>query len=149
MKLNIAKLVEQTLKSLPELSESSEIASIHTTVERTRDSRHGDFTTNIAMRLAKSVGRSPRDVAQMIVTAIPASELVDKVEIAGPGFINFHVSANAFHEEIAGLLSQGSEYGRQATRDEPKILLEFVSAKSDRPIACRPWSPRIFRRDAR
>lgn len=134
LKNEIANLVEKTLKSLPKLSESSEIASIQTTVERTRDPRHGDFTTNIAMRLAKSVGRNPREIAQSIVDAAPESELVDKIDIAGPGFINFHLSAAAFHAELALILEAPERYGRQERRSGPKVLLEFVSANPTGPL---------------
>jgi arginyl-tRNA synthetase len=134
LKNEIAELVKKTLNGLPDFSEAPEITSIRTTVERTRDARHGDFTTNIAMRLAKSVGRNPRDIAQTIIDALPDSELVDKVEIAGPGFINFHVSAIAFHRELANVLDDGENYGRQETRAKPKILLEFVSANPTGPL---------------
>jgi len=134
LKSSIAKLVEQTLSALPEFSAAPEIASISTTVERTRDSRHGDFATNIAMRLAKSVGRNPREIAQTIIDKLPQSELIDKVEIAGPGFINFHVSSKAFHCELESILEDGQRYGRHAMRAEPRILLEFVSANPTGPL---------------
>ncbi len=127
-------MLEQTLSRMPDLSEAPEIASIRTTVERTRDPRHGDFTTNIAMRLAKAAGRKPREIAQSIIDALPDSELVDKVEIAGPGFINFHVSNTALHRELAGVLEDGENYGRQEIRSTPKILLEFVSANPTGPL---------------
>lgn len=119
---------------MPDFSAAPEVASIRTTVERTRDPRHGDFSTNIAMRLAKSVGRKPREIAQSIIDAMPDSELIDKVEIAGPGFINFHVSSAAFHRELASILEHGSNYGRQESRNTPKILLEFVSANPTGPL---------------
>ena len=119
---------------MPDFSDASEVASVRTTVERTRDARHGDFTTNIAMRFAKSIGRNPREIAQAIIDALPESELVDKAEIAGPGFINFHVSATAFHREMSGVLESGNQYGRQETRSAPKILLEFVSANPTGPL---------------
>jgi len=134
LKTEIANLVTQTLAGMPDFSASPEVASIRTTVERTRDPRHGDFSTNIAMRLAKSVGRKPREIAQSIIDALPDSELVDKVEIAGPGFINFHVSDAAFHRELACILEYGSNYGRQEIRNTPKILLEFVSANPTGPL---------------
>ncbi len=134
MKSSIAQLVEQAIAGLPEYAEAPEVASIRTTVERTRDARHGDFTTNIAMRLAKSVGRNPREIAESIVAAVPGSELIDKVEIAGPGFVNFHVSDLAFHRELESIVREGDRYGRQETRSEPKILLEFVSANPTGPL---------------
>jgi arginyl-tRNA synthetase len=134
LKSSIAKIVERAIADLPEFSASPELASISTTVERTRDSRHGDFTTNIAMRLAKSVGRNPREIAQTIIDKIPESELIDKVDIAGPGFINLHISSIAFHRELAVVLDENQCYGRQKMRDEPKILLEFVSANPTGPL---------------
>lgn len=134
LKNEIAKLVEQTLNSLSELSASSDIVSIRTTVERTRDSRHGDFTTNIAMRLAKAIGKNPREIAQAIVAAMPNSDFVDKVEIAGPGFINFHVSRVALHAELEEVLRLGVRYGHQELRPEPRMLLEFVSANPTGPL---------------
>ncbi len=134
MKSSIAQLVEQAVTSLPHLAEAPDVASIGTTVERTRDARHGDFTTNIAMRLAKSQGKNPRDIATEIIAKIPESELVDKIDIAGPGFINFHVSKIALHRELANVLQQGICYGRQEVRPEPRILLEFVSANPTGPL---------------
>lgn len=134
MKSSIAELVDQAIADLPELAHSPEVASTSTAVERTRDPRHGDFSTNIAMRLAKSAGSKPRDLAGQIVDRLPASDLVDKTEIAGPGFINFHLSEKAFHRELAAVLEAGSSYGRQPQREEPRILLEFVSANPTGPL---------------
>jgi arginyl-tRNA synthetase len=134
LKAEISKLLEATLKGIAEFSDTPEVNSIHATVERARDARHGDFASNMAMRLAKSVGRKPRDIAQTIIDAMPESDLVDKVEIAGPGFINFHVGNAAFHRELASVLEKGGSYGRQAQRAEPKILLEFVSANPTGPL---------------
>jgi arginyl-tRNA synthetase len=134
LKSSIAELVQQAIGSLPDLAEAPDVTSIRMTVERTRDARHGDFTTNIAMRLAKSQGRKPRDIAKAIIDKIPQSELVDKVDIAGPGFINFHVSGVALHRELTNVLQEGKSYGHQATRSKPKILLEFVSANPTGPL---------------
>ena len=73
-------------------------------VERTRDSSHGDFACNLALKLAKPLKQNPRVLAQEIVAAIPASqlalELIGKVEIAGPGFINFYFRREAYHNLI-------------------------------------------------
>jgi len=134
LKNEIVDIVEHALNGVSDFSEAPEFASVGASVERTRDARHGDFTTNIAMRLAKSLGRNPREIAQTIIDALPASEFVDSVDIAGPGFINFHVSAAAFHRQLTQVIETGKHYGRQATRDEPKILLEFVSANPTGPL---------------
>jgi arginyl-tRNA synthetase len=134
LKINIAHLVEQALALMPELADAPELSSISKSVERTRDSRHGDFTTNIAMRLAKSIGKNPRELAAQIIEHLPPGEFVNKVEIAGPGFINFHVSSAAFHQEIAGILDDGDNYGRQEAKEKPRYLLEFVSANPTGPL---------------
>ena len=134
MKSAVAQLVEQAISALPDYADAPEISSISTTVERTRDARHGDFTTNVAMRLAKSAGRNPREIAGHIIDRLPDSDMVDAVEIAGPGFINFRLSDNAFHQEICTILEQADQYGRQDRRKSPKILLEFVSANPTGPL---------------
>jgi len=134
LKSSVAKLVEAAIAGLPELADAPEIVSISTTVERTRDARHGDFTTNIAMRLAKAVGKNPREIAQTIIDNLPASDVVAGVDIAGPGFINFRLGDQAFHRELATILAAGDSYGRQEKRSEPRILLEFVSANPTGPL---------------
>jgi arginyl-tRNA synthetase len=134
LKSNIAHLVEQALELLPVLEDTPEGSIISQSVERTRDSRHGDFATNIAMRLAKKVGKSPRELAAQIIEYLPDSEFVESVEIAGPGFINFRVGSAAFHQELAAILETGQNYGRSEAKQEPRYLLEFVSANPTGPL---------------
>ncbi|MGI9248771.1 MAG: arginine--tRNA ligase, partial [Woeseiaceae bacterium] len=126
--------VKNALAGLPELAEAAADLSIENTVERTRDASHGDFASNIAMRLAKPARKSPRDIATSIVEALSNDADVEKIDIAGPGFINFHLSPAAFHAELERILGQGEEYGRQPKREAPKILLEFVSANPTGPL---------------
>ncbi len=134
MKHLVAELVANALTDLPELAEAAGDLAIDSTIERTRDASHGDFACNIAMRLAKPARKSPRDIATNIVDGLAASPSVGKVEIAGPGFINFYLSPTAFHQELEAILAQNDAYGRQPTRDAPKILLEFVSANPTGPL---------------
>jgi arginyl-tRNA synthetase len=134
LKSNIAHLVEQAVENMPELADAPEVSLIGQSVERARDSRHGDFATNIAMRLAKSVGTNPRELAAQIIEHLPDTEFVEKVEIAGPGFINFHVGSAAFHQEITTILEAGDTYGRQEAKESPRYLLEFVSANPTGPL---------------
>ena len=134
MKTAIANLVEQALKDLPDLAASPDDKPLRVTVERARDSRHGDFASNIAMQLAKRAGKKPRDLAEALVAGLPASDLISKVEIAGPGFINFYVDDAAFHAEIAQIIADGDRYGRKAAKDSPRYLLEFVSANPTGPL---------------
>jgi len=134
MKQVVANLVNDALKTLPELSEVAAELDIASTVERTRDASHGDFACNVAMRLAKPARKNPREIATSLVEALGDNEQVAKVEIAGPGFINFHLSPAAFHAELKTILDAGSEYGRQAKKEHPRILLEFISANPTGPM---------------
>lgn len=134
MKESIAQLVEQAIADMPELAEVPDLSSISVSAERTRDARHGDFTTNIAMRLAKFAGQKPRDLAAAIIERLPENELVERVDIAGPGFINFHVGAAAFHAGVRAILAAGDAFGQLAAKTKPRILLEFVSANPTGPL---------------
>jgi arginyl-tRNA synthetase len=134
MKSAIAQFLGDALAGLPELADAIGDLSMLSTVERTRDATHGDFASNVAMRLAKPVRRSPRDLAAAIVAKLPDTDQVSKVEIAGPGFINFYLSPAAFHAELGTILDKGSDYGRRAPRASPRILLEFVSANPTGPL---------------
>src|SRR5689334_16423255 len=84
-------------------------------LERTRDRKHGDFATNVALALAKSAGKKPRDLAEEIIRALPASPLFAKAEIAGPGFINFFLAPAAYHTEVGTILDTGERYGTNAS----------------------------------
>ncbi len=103
-------------------------------ISRTKDKTHGDFACNVAMQLAKPARRKPRDIAQGIVDRLPASELVDKVEIAGPGFINFFLSQGASLAVIDTILEQGDAYGRSQLGAGKSVQVEFVSANPTGPL---------------
>jgi arginyl-tRNA synthetase len=134
MKTIVTKLVRDALDALPDLADFAATLPVDATVERTRDPGHGDFATNVAMRLAKPARLNPRELAARIVAAFPASDDVDKVEIAGPGFINIYLSATALHAEVRKILDQDGGYGRQPPKATPRVLLEFVSANPTGPL---------------
>jgi arginyl-tRNA synthetase len=134
LKNSIAKMIARAVDDLPDIVEAPEMATVSMSMERTRDSRHGDFASNIAMRLARSAGKNPRELAQLIIDKLPSSSLIEKVDIAGPGFINFFVSKDAFHQAIAGILDAGDEYGYLPGKAKPRYLLEFVSANPTGPL---------------
>ena len=134
MKHIVANLVNDALAKLPELTEAAADLPVESTVERTRDASHGDFASNVAMRLAKPARKNPREIANSIVDALGDNDEISKVEIAGPGFINFYLSPAAFHAELNTILDSGTEYGRQPRKDSPRILLEFISANPTGPL---------------
>jgi arginyl-tRNA synthetase len=103
-------------------------------LERTRDSKHGEFTSNIALRVAKKLSRPPREFAAEVVAALPKSPLIERVEVAGPGFINFTLAAGAYEQELRTILAAGDEYGRSESGSRQRILLEYVSANPTGPL---------------
>jgi arginyl-tRNA synthetase len=115
--------------TLPEAPDSTAV-----TVERTRDPKHGDFATNIAMRLAKAARRNPRELAQAIIAALPANSLIARTEIAGAGFINFFLKTDAYSQELAKIGELGDRYGRSTLGQGERVLVEFVSANPTGPL---------------
>ena len=103
-------------------------------LERTRDRSHGDFATNVALTLAKPAGKKPRELAERIIKALPQSELVAKVEIAGPGFINFFLDPSTYHAEVREVLAAGDRYGHNHTGQGRRVDVEFVSANPTGPL---------------
>ena len=88
-------------------------------LERTRDAAHGDFASNVAMRLAKSAGRNPRELAQAIIAALPTNALIDRAEIAGAGFINFFLVKDLYARELVRVHETGERYGRGTRSPAP------------------------------
>ncbi len=114
------------------LAEAPAAASI--SVERTKDSKHGDFASNVALRLAKPARRNPRELALAIVAALPPNSLVARAEVAGAGFINFFLTAEAYSQELANIHALGEAYGRSELGRGPRVLVEFVSANPTGPL---------------
>ncbi len=103
-------------------------------VDRTRDPSHGDFATNVALVLAKAAGAKPRDLAGRLVAALPASPLIARVEIAGPGFINFFLAEDASRSLVPRILEMGHGYGRGHIGGRRRVQVEFVSANPTGPL---------------
>ncbi|MEV7620415.1 arginine--tRNA ligase [Microbacterium sp. NPDC089321] len=103
-------------------------------LERPRNRDHGDWSTNIAMRLAKRLGTNPRDLAQRIADGLAQSDGVAGVEIAGPGFINIRLEAGAAGALAKTIVDQGSAYGTNASQAGVSVNVEFVSANPTGPL---------------
>ncbi len=134
MKNHLLELITQALETLTAegLLEGDLLNGI--VIERARDKQHGDFATNAAMVLAKVARRKPRELAEQIVRALPASEQVEKVEIAGPGFINFYLIAGAVQAVVGQILEAGEAYGRSEVGKGQRVQVEFVSANPTGPL---------------
>lgn len=134
MKHHLKQLLEQAVASLKQLGTLPEEAQPDIQIENTRDKSHGDFASNIAMTLTKLAKCKPRDLAEKIIAAIPDSDQVANVEIAGPGFINFFMAPTAFHEVVRSVLKQGDRYGKSDIGQNKPVQVEFVSANPTGPL---------------
>ena len=103
-------------------------------VERPKTREHGDFATNAAMLLAKAARSNPRAVAQALLAALPASDDIVSVEIAGPGFINFKLSPVAYQREVVSVLKEAEDYGRNLSGNGRSVGVEYVSANPTGPL---------------
>jgi len=134
MKNLIQQLVSQALTKVAEDGRIGDAPMPQPIIERTRDPRHGDFACNVALVLAKAARCKPRDLADQLIAALPASPAVVKVEIAGPGFINFTLAADAYRAVIGEVLSQAHDFGRSTLGQGKRIQVEFVSANPTGPL---------------
>ncbi|CAD7853871.1 MAG: Arginyl-tRNA synthetase (EC 6.1.1.19) [Olavius algarvensis Gamma 1 endosymbiont] len=103
-------------------------------VERTRDRGHGDFSSNAALVLAKQARTKPRDLAARLVAALPPSPLTERVEVAGPGFVNFFLSPAAYRALVPQVLTTGAAYGCSDVGAGKQVQVEFVSANPTGPL---------------
>ena len=103
-------------------------------LERPKQAQHGDYACNLAMQLAKPLRRSPRDIAQALMAALPASGVVEKVELAGAGFINVFLTVAAKQSVVRGVLQAGDDYGHIRLGAGEKVQVEFVSANPTGPL---------------
>ena len=130
----IDTLLRQALERLPAELVPAAARDLSFEVSRTRDPSHGDFASNIAMRLAKTTRQNPRKLAEALKAALPPCSSIARVEIAGNGFINFFLEKNAYHAQIGRVLSEGAHYGRSRSGGGRAVLVEFVSANPTGPL---------------
>jgi arginyl-tRNA synthetase len=133
VKQQLEELLQAALAGIGDASVASAKNAL-VSVERARDAQHGDFSSNIALKLAKAARRDPRELAQAIVAALPASALVARTEIAGAGFINFHLTSDAYHAELRAILDQAGAYGHSEKAAGKSVMVEFVSANPTGPL---------------
>lgn len=134
MKTQLESLLAQALDTLKAQSVLPADCQPVIGLERTRDRAHGDWATNLALVAAKAAGRKPRELAEALVAALPAASVVTRVEIAGPGFINFFLSADSRFESVRQILADVVTFSSPNVGQGEKVLLEFVSANPTGPM---------------
>ena len=134
MRDEVCRLLNEALASLASDGVLSTDSAPVVQVERSKSAEHGDFASNLAMVLAKSAGMKPRDLAEKICAALPASAVVARTEIAGPGFINIFLATDAYHELPDRIREQGAAYGTSTIGQGRRVMVEFVSANPTGPL---------------
>jgi arginyl-tRNA synthetase len=137
--LNIREIVESLVSSVArrKIGEWGEDASIPVSLEIPRQESHGDFSTNVAMQIAKRLGKKPRLIAEELSSAIREEDRgrrIRSLEVAGPGFINIVVSDDAWMEVLSHALAQGDRFGASSIGAGETVHLEFVSANPTGPL---------------
>ncbi|HBI22181.1 MAG TPA: arginine--tRNA ligase [Legionella sp.] len=134
MKHIVEQLIENARQALVESGEIPSDVAIDVKVERTSDPSHGDFATNVALMFAKPCKMAPRQFAGRFVQVLATHPLLDRVEIAGPGFINFFMHASARAQVISTILREGHAFGISHMGQGKRVLLEYVSANPTGPL---------------
>lgn len=126
---HLSELFAQALREV-----SPESADTSILIERPKQAAHGDYACNLAMQLAKPLRKSPRDIANALIAALPKSGVIEKIEIAGAGFINVFITTAAKQDVVHGVLTAGAGYGHVHVGGGRKVCVEFVSANPTGPL---------------
>ena len=113
---------------------NDEINEVGLELSRNKNNEHGDFSSNIALKLSGKLKRSPMVVAEEIINSIRVSDELERTEFVKPGFINFYLSAEKKHGVLEEIISEGKAFGSSCVSEKKKILLEFVSANPTGPL---------------
>ena len=134
MQTQISQLINTAIENLQSSGSISADLSAKVQVTHSKDKTHGDFACNVALQLAKQAKMPPRELAEMLLVNIPKDPIVEKIEIAGPGFLNFYIQENLHGAILDTILQQQNEYGLSTTYAGQKVQIEFVSANPTGPL---------------
>jgi arginyl-tRNA synthetase len=134
MKKHLESLIQSAVESLQAQGVLPPGLGVNIQIDRTRDASHGDYATNFALTASKAAGMKPRELAEKLVAALPASQQVASVAIAGPGFINFTLVEGAAFAVVGAVLDAGEAYGRSNLGNDQSVQVEFVSANPTGPL---------------
>lgn len=134
MKAQLIKIIQTALTDLIQQEKLPKFDLPSIQIERTKDKLHGDFACNIAMMLAKPAKMNPRQIATLLVDAINKTDFITKIDIAGPGFINFYLSAESAQQIVKDVLTANEQFGRSQVGVGKRVQVEFVSANPTGPL---------------
>ena len=135
LRQQIRDTVEKSLAKSMQSGELPEIEIPYITVETPKEKDHGDFSTNVAMQVTRLVKKSPRQTAEIIIRNLETEgTYIEKMECAGPGFINFYLSNTWLYDSLKVIKKEGTDFGRINTGNGQQVMVEFVSANPTGPL---------------
>ncbi|MCB1154725.1 arginine--tRNA ligase, partial [bacterium] len=134
MKEKLAKSIEKALEALKAAGELGDADIPEVQLAIPKQAEHGDYACNIAMMLAKKAGKNPRELAGRIVEVLgDGGGLIERTEIAGPGFLNFFLKSEGLFDIVKTIAKQGEAFGRSDAGAGKRVMVEFVSANPTGP----------------
>ena len=134
IKDEIAGMIEAAAKSAQEAGELPAVALPEIVVEHPQRAEHGDYATSLPLRLARPARANPLDLGRILMDRLPASEAVERVEVAPPGFVNFHLSQSWLAKQVEVILDAGPEFAHVPLGGGKRVQVEFVSANPTGPL---------------
>lgn len=134
MKSALSELLAQAITTLMQEQVISSDSQYQIVLQNTKDPSHGDLSSNLAMVLAKQANLAPRELAAKIIAAIPDNPVLERSEIAGPGFINFFIAQNTVRDSLQQILQQGANFGKSHLGKQQALQVEYVSANPTGPL---------------
>lgn len=134
MQETLQRLIAASLNALQQQAILPDDHAFTINIERTRDSAHGDFASNIALMLAKTANMPPRDLAQRMIAEMPSDTHIERIELAGPGFINFYIKRDKLDAIVADILAAKDAFGQSAIGHGKNVLIEYVSCNPTGPL---------------
>lgn len=134
VQLGINKMKEKIIEQIKSALKNLGVKAENVLLEHPADNTNGDYSTNVALVYAKELGMNPKELAEKITKSIPGMDFVEKIEIAGPGFINFHLSRDFFADSVQQILNQGDDWGKNDLGKGKKIMVEYTDPNPFKPF---------------
>jgi len=133
MKNDLIRILQTVLKQIGE-ENGIDFSNKKVSIQENKEKSHGDYASNLAMVVAKDLSQTPREVAEKICSLLPSEEWIEKVKIAGPGFINFYLKKDTHNEILLLIEENGKDFGRNNSGNGDSVLIEYVSSNPTGPL---------------
>ena len=133
MKNDLIRILKAALKEIGK-ENGIDFSNKKVSIQENKEKAHGDYASNLAMVIAKDLSQSPREVAEKITSLLPSEEWIEKVNIAGPGFINFYLKKDTHNEVLMRIEESGKSFGTNNSGNGERVLIEYVSSNPTGPL---------------